>query len=91
MSARSDIDALIAKADVEFRTTEKSKRTDFAGVTAMAGLTILARHIDALVDRLDGIERSRTGDSSDPGADLAELRRTLGELSERVGRGDALS
>jgi hypothetical protein len=55
MTAHADIDALIRKADADYRTIEKEKRADFAGVTAMAGLTILARHIDALTERLDAV------------------------------------
>lgn len=64
MTAHADIEALIHKADAEYRTIEREKRADFAGVTAMAGLTILARHIDALTERLDHLA-----------AEIAEVRR----------------
>jgi hypothetical protein len=63
MTAQSDIEALIHRADAEYRTVERGKRAEFAGVTAMSGLTILAQHIDALVERLDRL---------DPGHDTAD-------------------
>ena len=64
MTAHADIEALIHKADAEYRTIEREKRADFAGVTAMAGLTILARHIDALTERLEHLA-----------GEVAEVRR----------------
>jgi hypothetical protein len=69
MTAQSDIEALIHRADAEYRKVEKGKRAEFAGVTAMTGLTILARHIDALAERLDrlGARRDIEDPSDGPG------------------------
>jgi hypothetical protein len=68
MTAQSDIESLIHRADAEYRTVEKGKRAEFAGVTAMTGLTILARHIDALVERLDRLDRPGGGPDIQPPA-----------------------
>jgi hypothetical protein len=68
MTARADIDALIKKADLEYRTLDSQSRTDFAGFTAMGGLTILAKHIDALSARLDALEQ-RLGGQPDTSSD----------------------
>jgi hypothetical protein len=67
MTAQSDIEELIHRADAEYRTVERGKRAEFAGVTAMTGLTILARHIDTLVERLDRLEPRRGFEEAAPG------------------------
>ncbi len=86
-SAQDDIAALIARADAEYPTLDKGKRVDFAGVTAMAGLTILARHLDALEERLDQIDPP-TGEGQDAlGSQVAELRQLVEELTSQVNRG----
>ncbi len=87
MTAQSDIEALIHRADAQYRTVEKEKRADFAGVTAMTGLTILARHIDALKERLDGL--SRTGGPDGIGQDVADLRRAVEDLAHKLGKGES--
>ena len=68
MTARTDIDALIKKADAEYSTLPKDSRTDFAGFTAMGGLTILAKHIDALSARLDALEQRLSGEGRPTGS-----------------------
>ncbi len=85
MTAQSDIEALIHRADAEYRTVERGKRAEFAGVTAMTGLTILARYIDALADRLDGLDR--TGTPGGVEAAVADLRRAVEGLGGRLGEG----
>ncbi len=87
MTAQADIEALIRRADTEYKSVEKDKRADFAGVTAMAGLTILARHIDALVGRLDRDDLNRG--SAQPGVEsaLADLRREVDDLTAEVRNG----
>ena len=60
---------------------------DFAGVTAMAGLTILARHLDALEERLDRIDPPTGEAQVDLGAQVAELRQLVEELTALVKRG----
>jgi hypothetical protein len=87
MTAAEDIDALIHRADDEFRKVEKDKRGDFAGVTAMAGLTILARHIDALADRIDGRAPDRTEGPGDVRTELADLRRRIEKVADDLERG----
>jgi hypothetical protein len=86
-SARDDIAALIARADTEYPTLDKGQRVDFAGVTAMAGLTILARHLDALEERLDRIDPPTGEGQVDLGAQVAELRQLVEELTALVKRG----
>ena len=85
MTAQSDIEALIHRADVQYRTVEKDKRAEFAGVTAMTGLTILARHIDALVERLDGL--GRTGMPGGMEQDVVDLRTAVEDLAGKLGKG----
>jgi hypothetical protein len=89
MTAAEDIDALIRRADDELRKVEKDKRGDFAGVTAMAGLTILARYIDALAARIDGTAPARTEGPADVRAELAELRRRIEKLADDLERGES--
>jgi hypothetical protein len=86
MTAAADIDALIRRADDEIRKVEKDKRGDFAGVTAMAGLTILARHIDALATRIDGLVTDPNDGPVDPKAELADLRLKIEMLAEDLGQ-----
>ncbi|HEX3980255.1 MAG TPA: hypothetical protein VHW93_03480 [Acidimicrobiales bacterium] len=87
MTAEADIDALIHRADDEIRKVEKDKRGDFAGVTAMAGLTILARYIDALAVRIDHLGPDQGDGPVDLPTELAELRRRIEKLAEDFGRG----
>jgi hypothetical protein len=87
MTAAADIDALIRRADDEIRKVEKDKRSDFAGVTAMAGLTILARHIDALAVRIDRLGPDPGDGPVDVPTELADLRRRIETLAEDLGRG----
>jgi hypothetical protein len=86
MTAAADIDALIRRADDEIRKVEKDKRGDFAGVTAMAGLTILARHIDALAARIDGLAPDPSDGPVDLRAELADLRLRIEMLADGLGR-----
>ncbi|MGD0394537.1 MAG: hypothetical protein ABSC41_18065 [Acidimicrobiales bacterium] len=86
MTAHSDIEALIHRADAQYRTVEKEKRAEFAGVTAMTGLTILARHIDAIVERLDG--SGRTVAPAGVEQDVADLRRAVEDLARKLGKGE---
>jgi hypothetical protein len=83
MTAQADIDALIRKADAEFKTADKDRRKDFAGFTAMAGLTILAKHVDALAERLDRACPDRSEYPVDVRAELAELRQKIENLSDQ--------
>jgi enoyl reductase-like protein len=87
MTAAEDIDALIRRADDEIRRVEKDKRGDFAGVTAMAGLTILARHIDALAVKIDGPAADRTEGTVDVRTELADLRRRIEKVADDLERG----
>jgi hypothetical protein len=86
-SAQEDIAALIARADTEYPTLDKGRRVDFAGVTAMAGLTILARHLDALKERLDRIDPPAGEGHIDLGPQVNELRQLVEELTARVDQG----
>jgi hypothetical protein len=86
MTAAADIDALIRRADDEIRKVEKDKRGDFAGVTAMAGLTILARHIDALAARIDGLVPDPNDGPVDLRAELVSLRLKIETLADDFGR-----
>ncbi len=86
-SAQDDIAALIARADTEYPTLDKGQRVDFAGVTAMAGLTILARHLDALEERLGRVDPPRREGQVDLGPEVAELRQLVEELTALVRRG----
>jgi hypothetical protein len=86
-SAQDDIAALIARADTEYPTLDKGRRVDFAGVTAMAGLTILARHLDALKEQLDRIDPPTGEGHVDLGSQVAELRQLVEELTAREDQG----
>jgi hypothetical protein len=86
-SAQDDIAALIARADTEYPTLDKGRRVDFAGVTAMAGLTILARHLDALNERLDRIDAPTGEGQVDLGSQVAELRQLVEALTAQVNQG----
>jgi hypothetical protein len=86
MTAQADIDALIHRADTEYRTVDKDKRADFAGVTAMAGLTILAKHIDGLAERIDGMDAGRDDSRSRVEEMVAGLRRDVDSLTDEVRR-----
>jgi len=86
-SARVDIEALISRADAAYPTLDKSKRVDFAGVTAMAGLTILAQHLDELEERLDRIYPPTGPGAPDVESQVAELHRRVEALTAQVSRG----
>jgi hypothetical protein len=86
MTAAADIDALIRRADDEIRKVEKDKRGDFAGVTAMAGLTILARHLDALAARVDDLVSEPNDGPADLQAELSRLRLRIETLADDLGR-----
>jgi hypothetical protein len=81
MTAAADIEALIRRADNERRNVDKDQRADFAGITAMAGLTILAKHVDALTAKIDSLAAARANGPVDVQTELADLRRRFETLA----------
>jgi hypothetical protein len=85
MTAKADIDALIARADAEFATTRnKAAQAENLGIQALSGLGVLAGWIDALAERLDGLDPNRVGDSGAVRAELAELRDQITALTAKT-------
>jgi hypothetical protein len=85
MTAKADIDALIARADAEHATTrDKAAQAENLGIQALSGLGILAGWIDTLVEQLDRLDPSRIGDSGTVGAELADIRAQIATLTAKT-------
>jgi hypothetical protein len=85
MTAKADIDALIARADAEYATTtSKVAQAENLGIQALSGLGVLAGWIDGLAERIDGLDPNRVGDSASLAAELAELRDQIVALAATI-------
>lgn len=85
MSARAEIDALIDRTDRDTSGSSSNiKQANLVGEAAFAGLLILAKHIDALSERLDGLDPKLDKDSVDVNAELADFRGQLKKLTKAV-------
>lgn len=99
MSAQGEIQSLIEAAQRSYDISPSiTARTDLLGREAFRGLTTLAKHIDAILEKVDGITAKASEESTNSHTEQTDLlsRATLSslvvfaqhidEISERVDR-----
>jgi hypothetical protein len=88
MSAEDEIDSLLDRTEADYNVAgTTTKRADVLGRAAISGLFILARHIDAIPERVAGIAVEIGEDSVDVHAELADLRKQIKKLAKAVKKG----
>jgi hypothetical protein len=85
VSAQTEIESLIAETQQKYNVSPSANtRADLLGREAFRGLVILAKHIDAISERLEGINPNVGEGSVDFAAEFADLRKQLKKLAKPI-------